>query len=269
MVLLTVLSLTAALGFDFDVIDFTQAYSQAGMIDIVYAIPHDDFEDFRDPEKPKDDILQVLKALYGSPQAGRRWHDKVARKLRNLGYTQSTIDACLFFLQCKDKNCPPIFTKDPSSLPWILLVRTDDVLTFYKHHSQTPTFALVRRNTGPADAPLRENHGKQSRAPAHRTFTDQITVPLEAHMAENEDAPARLFRSDSISPSLSRARFKITIANFFDQRPSLFNLLMTVATPSPTHRNDIFYIQNLLSSVEVMLSGTIFPTSRSSASQSS
>eukprot|EP00808_Paulinella_micropora_P017863 g46457.t1 len=107
IVLLTVLSLTAALGFDFDVIDFTQAYSQADMIDIVYAIPHDDFEDFRDPEKPNDDILQVLKALYGSPQA------------------------------------------------------------------------------------------------AHRTFTDQITVPLDAHMAEDEDAPARLFRSDSISPSLS------------------------------------------------------------------
>eukprot|EP00808_Paulinella_micropora_P029245 g3866.t1 len=40
-------------------------------------------------------------------------------------------------------------------------------------------------------------------APAHRTFTDQITVPLDAHMAEDEDAPARLFRSDSISPSLS------------------------------------------------------------------
>eukprot|EP00808_Paulinella_micropora_P001233 g44879.t1 len=40
-------------------------------------------------------------------------------------------------------------------------------------------------------------------APAHRTFTDQITVPLDTHMAEDEDAPARFFRSDSISPSLS------------------------------------------------------------------
>eukprot|EP00808_Paulinella_micropora_P019982 g46216.t1 len=116
MVMLTVLSFTAAVGFDFVVIDFTQAYSQADMINIVYAIPPDDFEDFRDPEKPEDDILQVLKALYASSQAGRRWHDKVARKLRTLGYTQSTIDACLFFLQCKEKNCPPVFTKVPGPI---------------------------------------------------------------------------------------------------------------------------------------------------------
>eukprot|EP00808_Paulinella_micropora_P018211 g29038.t1 len=96
-------NLMTALGFDFDVIDFTQAYSQADMIDIVYAIPHDDFEDFRDPEKPKDDILQV----YGSPQAGRL----------TPRYVKTT------------ENRADVFTK---ALP----------------------------------------------APAHRTFTDQITVPL-------------------------------------------------------------------------------------------
>eukprot|EP00808_Paulinella_micropora_P002131 g19053.t1 len=131
MVLLIVLSLTAALGFDFDVIDFTQAYSQADMIDIVYAISPDDFEGFRDPEKPEDDILQVLKALYGSLQAGR-----------------------LTPRYLKTQNRADVFTK---ALP----------------------------------------------APAHRIFNDQITVPLDAHMAEDEDAPARLFRSDWISPSLS------------------------------------------------------------------
>eukprot|EP00808_Paulinella_micropora_P024502 g82152.t1 len=115
MVMLTVLSLTAALGFDFVVIDFTQAYSQADMIDIIYAIAPDDFEDFRDPEKPEDDILQVLKAL------------------------------------------------------------ADNIIIFTK--------ALP--------------------APAHRTFIDQITVPLASCMADDEDAPARLFRSDALSPTLS------------------------------------------------------------------
>eukprot|EP00808_Paulinella_micropora_P012314 g76846.t1 len=107
MALLAILSLSAALNLDFDLIDFTQAYSQADMIDVVYAIPPDDFEDFRNPERPEDDILELLKALYGSLQAGRRWHDKVARKLRKLGYTQSTIEACMFFLKNNSKTFPP------------------------------------------------------------------------------------------------------------------------------------------------------------------
>ena len=39
--------------------------------------------------------------------------------------------------------------------------------------------------------------------PAHRTYNDQLTVALDLHMADEEDAPPRLARPEALSPALS------------------------------------------------------------------
>eukprot|EP00808_Paulinella_micropora_P028934 g10891.t1 len=87
------------------------AFPSSGM---VYAVPPDDFK------KPDDSfaVWLVLKALYGSPQAGRRWHNFKAKYLRLFGYRQSTVDPCVFFLSDNSKSFPPAFVRDPTSLPW-------------------------------------------------------------------------------------------------------------------------------------------------------
>eukprot|EP00808_Paulinella_micropora_P021391 g82640.t1 len=193
MVMLTVLSLTAALGFDFVVIDFTQAYSQADMIDIVYAIAPDDFEDFRDPEKPEDDILQVLKALYGSPQAGRRWHDKhlLISELRapiNLPTPLLADNRGAITSSSNGMGSPRARHLD---------LRHHYIVEVVREGRLTPRYVNTTQNRA-------DIFTKALPAPAHRTFIDQITVPLASCMADDEDAPARLFRSDALSPTLSQ-----------------------------------------------------------------
>eukprot|EP00808_Paulinella_micropora_P000653 g13908.t1 len=113
-------------------IDFSQAYIHANTEDLVYAVPPEDFRKDDDPWA----LWLVLKALYGSPQAGCRWHDHVARLLRSIGYQQSTVDPCVFFLRDSGRAFPPSCAKDCDSLPWVLLLKTDDMLVFCFLHSQ-------------------------------------------------------------------------------------------------------------------------------------
>jgi len=124
--LLTLCSLLVALDAFIKHVDFSQAYSHASMQEICYAIPPDDCKQQDRPNM----IWKVLKALYGSPQAGRRWYNHISSFLRSLGYQQSTVDACVFFLKDDDDSFPPALAYDVRSLPWIILLRTDDMLTF-------------------------------------------------------------------------------------------------------------------------------------------
>eukprot|EP00808_Paulinella_micropora_P017591 g28799.t1 len=89
-------------------IDFSQAYSHADICEICYAIPPDDFKSI---ERPSG-IWKVRKALYGSPQAGRRWYNHISRFLRKVGYSQSTVDACVFFIRNWANSFPPPFVND-------------------------------------------------------------------------------------------------------------------------------------------------------------
>eukprot|EP00808_Paulinella_micropora_P001205 g66686.t1 len=89
----------------------------------------------RDQEKPNM-IWRVMKALYDSPQAGRRWYNHIASFLRSLGYLQSTVDACVFYLKGEGNSFPPKLTYDTNSLPWIVLLRTDDMLAFCMKEQQ-------------------------------------------------------------------------------------------------------------------------------------
>eukprot|EP00808_Paulinella_micropora_P012729 g34692.t1 len=61
-------------------------------------------------------IWRVLKALYGSPQAGRRWYNHISSFLHD--------------------TFPPAVAYDEGSLPWIILLRTDDMLAFCMKEKQ-------------------------------------------------------------------------------------------------------------------------------------
>lgn len=44
-----------------------------------------------------DKVCLLKKALYGLRQAGRQWHDRLSRELRNLGAIRSDSDACIYY----------------------------------------------------------------------------------------------------------------------------------------------------------------------------
>eukprot|EP00808_Paulinella_micropora_P023538 g54880.t1 len=137
-------------------IDFSQAYIHADMEDIIFAVPPEEF-------RKKDDrfaIWRVLKALYGSPQAGRRWHDYVARFLRKLGYSQSTIDPCVFFLATTGVGFPPTCTSDPKALPWFENLKRVLLLGKFRLGASRRDCSSINAPTfeepapAPADSPL-------------------------------------------------------------------------------------------------------------------
>eukprot|EP00808_Paulinella_micropora_P005483 g68347.t1 len=113
--LLLLCAIMVALNAFIKQVDFSQAYTHADMGDVVFAVPPDDFKKPGDPFA----IWRVFKALYGSPQAGRRWHDYIASS---------------------GPEFPPAFTTIASALPWVLLLKTDDMLVFCFLYSQFEAF---------------------------------------------------------------------------------------------------------------------------------
>lgn len=94
MFLLLLVSYAAFVGLMISHLDFSQAYSHADMKDLAFAYPPKGYENKRDPSM----ILLLKKALYGTPQAGRRWFDHVSANVGQIGYKQSTLDPCVFCL---------------------------------------------------------------------------------------------------------------------------------------------------------------------------
>ena len=44
----------------------------------------------------KDMVLKLFKSLYGLKQASKRFYDKISEGLQERGFTQSSLDKCLF-----------------------------------------------------------------------------------------------------------------------------------------------------------------------------
>ena len=42
-------------------------------------------------------VLKLLKNIYGLKQAGRLWNQMLDKKIRELGYKQSSVDMCLYY----------------------------------------------------------------------------------------------------------------------------------------------------------------------------
>jgi len=73
-------------------VDFKNAYLNARMHDPVFAYAPDGI----DREGHEGMILRIDGALYGAPQAGRRWYEILAPKLEELGFRLLDSDLCMF-----------------------------------------------------------------------------------------------------------------------------------------------------------------------------
>ncbi|KAL7484860.1 hypothetical protein ACHAW6_010466, partial [Cyclotella cf. meneghiniana] len=76
-------------------IDFVMAYTQAPIeTDLYMEIPNG-IE--TTTGNTRDYVLQLLANIYGQKQAGRVWNQFLVQKLESIGFTQSTIDECVFY----------------------------------------------------------------------------------------------------------------------------------------------------------------------------
>jgi hypothetical protein len=77
-------------------IDFVLAFPQADLENPVYMELPLGFNAPRNGNQ-KLYVLQLNKSLYGPKQAGYNWFAKLCHGLLNCGFTQSNIEACVFF----------------------------------------------------------------------------------------------------------------------------------------------------------------------------
>lgn len=90
--LLVVTKLAAWHGHKIYGLDFKNAYLNARMKDPVFAYPPEG----ADREGNEGKIWRIDGALYGAPQAGRRWYEILAPKLEKLGFRILDSDLCMF-----------------------------------------------------------------------------------------------------------------------------------------------------------------------------
>ena len=77
-------------------IDFVLAYTQAmaEVDDLYMEVP----KGFEIPgSKPKENVLQIKKNIYGQKQAGRVWNKHLVQQLRQVGFKPSDVDECVFY----------------------------------------------------------------------------------------------------------------------------------------------------------------------------
>lgn len=86
--------IAAAEDYNLSSIDIRQAYLQATLREELYMeVPPG--MSTSDPEG-NDLVVQLRRSLYGLKQAGREWHTLLTDTLKGWGFTQSSIDVCLF-----------------------------------------------------------------------------------------------------------------------------------------------------------------------------
>jgi hypothetical protein len=90
-----ILALAAQNDWNFEVIDFANAYLNGDLDEVIYMRQPPGFEV---PGK-ENQVLRLKKALYGLKQAGRQWYQKVYELLVNdLGFSRSENDPAVFYL---------------------------------------------------------------------------------------------------------------------------------------------------------------------------
>eukprot|EP00808_Paulinella_micropora_P030738 g50835.t1 len=150
--------------------DANQAYIHAPMEDLVYAVPPDDFKKPDDPFA----VWLVLKALYGSPQTGRRWHNFIAKYLRLFG-----------------KSFPPAFVRDPTSLPWYENLKARLAKHQFKYKALGDVKVRENRISVryiPSHENLADIFTKPLPTPQFRALINQFTVKLDDYLEADEDS---------------------------------------------------------------------------------
>ncbi len=91
--------------------DFPNAYLNADMKEEVYVCqPYGAYS-----EEGSNKVCLLKKALYENPISGKRWHDEITEKIRELDYKRSAIDHCLF-------------TREAGGHTDLLVIYVDDLL---------------------------------------------------------------------------------------------------------------------------------------------
>ena len=104
--------------------DFSQAFHSGDAIEReVYAeLPPEGI-----PNSQKGQLLKLLKTCYGLTDGPAAWFKHVKKLLTSLGYRQSVIDPCLFFLD-SDRDGASVGEDGHIGIDGIIAVATDDLL---------------------------------------------------------------------------------------------------------------------------------------------
>ena len=94
-----VLTMVLANGWTTKQVDYTNAFTQAKLSEEVYIESPKGFQ----RKDKKDQVIKLIKSLYGLRQAPKSFFDKLSAGLKERGFEQSNLDKCLFMK--KDMIC--------------------------------------------------------------------------------------------------------------------------------------------------------------------
>ena len=75
------------------------------------------------PEIAPGSLIHIHKTVYGLTDAPFRWNRHLDQQLKNLGYTPSLLDPCLYLLHSRDTS------GNPKQLEGLILLATDDLIS--------------------------------------------------------------------------------------------------------------------------------------------
>ena len=84
------LALSVSLHLKIHVVDVVGAYLNAHLKETIY------MKQIPDYENGTNDVLQLLRTLYGLKQSGRAWNEKLNATFLKLGYTRLISDQCVY-----------------------------------------------------------------------------------------------------------------------------------------------------------------------------
>ena len=86
----TILAMANDLNWEIEMMDVKGAYLNSVLDEEIYMAQPDQFND--GPGR----MLKLIQAIYGLKQAGRMWHHKLCQVLKELGFSWSEADECVY-----------------------------------------------------------------------------------------------------------------------------------------------------------------------------
>jgi Reverse transcriptase (RNA-dependent DNA polymerase) len=104
----TILSYAADQDWEVHQIDVKGTYLNATIKERIYMKPLPDYLDPEDGGK----VCLLLKGIYGAKQAGNEWYKEMSGNFKNMGYTQSAADECIFYILGNEPIIVSVSTDD-------------------------------------------------------------------------------------------------------------------------------------------------------------
>lgn len=164
---------------DIDQTDIDSAYLHGDITEEIYIQQP---EGFVDPDN-KEKVGRLKKAIYGTKQAGRVWHEKIKKFLLQLEFVQSMYDQCIFYKKSRNGII-------------ITAVFVDDILTFYSHAGLLANFKKALRESFPI-----KDLGDPDLIFGMRIIRNKEQGWLSLDQSEYIDSVLRKFQMQDCSPS--------------------------------------------------------------------